>query len=145
MKQFHFPLERVRQWRATQLEAEEAKLERLFADREVLNQLEKELDDRLAEAERAVWSAGRSDARPLRSLDGFRPYIGAEKRKLSGRMAECDRSISAQRARVLEERRHAKLLDHLHDRRHTEWKREFDKEIEELAAESYNARFVRNR
>lgn len=143
MKRFHFSLERVRQWRHVKLETEEAKLEQLIADKQALLRHGEVLMERLLEAENAVWAGESADALQLRALDDFRQYIASENGKLQRKIAESEQLIQTQRERVVEERRSARLLDRLRDRRHTEWEKDFDRELEALAAESYLARWVR--
>ncbi len=125
-------------------DAEEAALERMLGERASMATEGATLDARGAEAELAVWSNGAAEAINLRALDDFRQHLASERLKLRERVAECDRRTLAQRSRVLEERRQSKLLDHLRERRRGEWQREFDKELEALAADSYLARWVRD-
>ena len=145
MKKFHFSLERVRLWRAMQLETAEAKLEGMIARREAMNGEETALEARRVDAGRGVWSGGSAEASHLRALDDFHHFLAAERLKLRERMAACNLTIAAQRARVIEERRGVKLLDHLKDRRLAVWERAANLEIETIAAESYNSRFMRKR
>jgi flagellar biosynthesis chaperone FliJ len=145
MKRFHFSLERVREWRRLQLETEEEKLEQMVRERQSLTKEGESLEQCRTEAESGVWAGGATDAGQLRALDDFRLYIGSEQRKLNQRMTACDLRIVEQRAHVIEERRRATLLDRLRDRRHAEWQKEFDKELEALAAESYLAGWVRTK
>jgi hypothetical protein len=143
MKRFHFSLERVRQWRHVKLETEEAKLEQLIAAKQALLQQGEMLMERLVEAENAVWDGRSTDALQLRALDDFRQYIASENARLQRKIADAEHSIQKQRECVVEERRSARLLDRMRDRRHTEWEKDFDRELEALAAESYLARWVR--
>ena len=145
MKRFHFSLERVREWRRLQLETEQERLEQLIRERQALMKERESLESCLAEAESAVWTGAATDAFELRALDEFRLYIASEQRKLAQRMTVCDRKIAEQRERVIEERRRAALLDRLRDRRRAEWQKDFDKELEALAAESYLANWVRTK
>jgi hypothetical protein len=145
MKRFHFSLERVREWRRLQLETEQERLEELLRERQSLIKERESLESCLAEAESAVWIGAATDAFELRALDEFRLFIASEQRKLAQRMTACHQKIVEQRQRVIEERRRAALLDRLRDRRHAEWQKEFDKELEALAAESYLATWVRTK
>jgi hypothetical protein len=98
---------------------------------------------RLVEAENDVWHGQATSAVQLRALDDFRQYIASENRKLQQRIAACEQKIIAQRERVVEERKSARLLDRLRNKRHAEWEKDFDRELEALAAESYLTRWVR--
>jgi hypothetical protein len=145
MKRFHFSLERVRQWRRLQLEIEQERLEEFLRERGSLTKERESLESCLAEAESSVWTGAATNALELRALDEFRLYIASEQRKLGQRMTACDQKIAVQKERVIEERRRAALLDRLRERRHVEWQKEFDKELEALAAESYLSSWARTR
>ena len=53
--------------------------------------------------------------------------------------------LQKRRATLVEAHRKVRLLEKLQENRHAEWQREFDREIEEIAADAVNSRFVRNR
>jgi flagellar export protein FliJ len=141
MKAFRFPFERIREWRGQQLEIEEARLQRLFAERNALRARRAELDrQRLAE-EQALRAPAVAQAEELAALDAFARYVIAEKKRLGEAEAECERRIEAQQAAVLEARRRVELLDRLKEKQLSEWRREFDREQENLAGELFLAKW----
>jgi hypothetical protein len=54
---------------------------------------------------------------------------------------ECQRELAARQAGLLEARRRCRLLERLRERRWTEWQQARDRELEELASDSYLARW----
>ena len=141
MKAFRFPFDRVRQWRAQQLEIEEAKLQRLFAEQNAIRLARKALaEERLAE-ERAVCASGSTAAAELAALDAFVRYVVAEQKRLNGEEQNCDQRIAVQQKQLAEARRRVELLDRLKEKRLTEWWLEFDREQETLAGELFLAKW----
>jgi len=143
MKNFQFRLERVLQWRRTELEMEQARLEQQL--REVM-----ELDSERAGIE-AAGIRSELEVRAWRPLAGsdlaalaaFRRHIAAKQNQIEVRREEARRKLESRKAAMIEARRRSELLERLKQRRLSEWKAEADRELEELAAESYLARFVR--
>jgi len=144
VKRFTFPLETARAWRHRQLELEEGRLQRLFAERESILTAIRDLDDEVRKEE-ALLSAGILDGEQLASLDRFRHYVAAEKERLHGAVRACDQRIEEQRRRVTEARRHWELLDRLRGKALAQWNAADAREREQLAAELYLARCVRER
>lgn len=137
MKKFSFGLERVREWRAEQVESEKLKLRRLLDERHALEAAGALLDREQAEAEKNVRGQTSLDAQQLGALDAFRLYVKAEKLRLAERIAGCDQRIAAQRQRLLDVRRQFRLLERMKKREWDEWDRALTREIDSLAAEVY--------
>ena len=53
--------------------------------------------------------------------------------------------VQKRREALVVAQRNVRLLEKLHDNRHAEWQSAFDREIEEIAADSINSRYVRDR
>ncbi len=141
MKKFHFPLERVRDWRGKQVSLEEAKLERLNGEKcGVDAQLAALAQERTAN-ETAVLRVDSIDALELRALDEYRRFARFRQATLERERAEWDRQIAEQRANIMEAQRKVRLLDKLRERKHKLWEAGFDKEIEEQGAEAFRARW----
>ena len=146
MKKFSFRLEQVRHWRESQRDQEEARLQALFAE---LNQLERaraELGNAAAKAEQAVRPTPDALLAPiheLQALDSYRDYVRRERRRLAGLRAPLQARIATQRRALVEAERKVKVLDLLRDERLEEWKKELDKEQEDLVAELVVARWAR--
>jgi hypothetical protein len=140
VKKFHFPLERVRQWRENQLALEEIRLEEMETQRLRIDAGLADLAREKAAGEQAVLDMDAPDALTLRSLDEFRRFSGRRRAALQQDRAAAEARIAAQRLRIVEAQRNVRLLDKLQARRRRLWDIAFDREIEEQAAEAFRAR-----
>lgn len=146
MKKFEFRLEQVRRWRESERDKEEARLQALFA---ALNQLERarvELGNAAARAEQAV--RPRPDAplppvQELQALDSYRGYVRRECQRLASLRSPLEARIATQRRALTEAQRKVEILDLLREEKLEEWKKELDKEQEDLVAELVVARWAR--
>ncbi len=143
MKAFRFPLDTVLDWRKTRLEAEEAALSRLAAERDRAEVEVRENREAGARAEREVMGAQEATAADLWALDGYRQAVTARARALEERVRAAEKQMAAQRGRVQEARRQCRLLENLKERRAAEWRQEADREVENFAGDSYLARWNR--
>ena len=139
MRAFEFPLRQALAWRRTQLETEENKLRQLAAKVEELALAVVRLDLVKGRAERTVREATAVDAADLWAWGAYRRRLLAELKALTGRKRECEQQMAAQRERVREAERQCRLLEKLEERRRAAWRIEADREMENLAAESFLA------
>jgi hypothetical protein len=143
MRAFQFPLRQALEWRRTQMGLEENKMRQLAAILEQMALDAVKLDMVKARAEVAVSQAAVVEAGDLWALASYRQRLIAELQALARRRAEGEKQLAAQRQKVLEAQRQCRLLEKLEQRRHAEWRRAADKEVEDLAAESFLARWSR--
>jgi hypothetical protein len=143
MKAFHFPLERVLSLRRTQLELEDARFRQSAAALAAIDRARAELGAAAVAADLEVRSAASIAGADLAALDEFHRHVRSQEQMLAGRRAERARELAAQQAAMLEARRRYRLLERLRERRLAEWKTENDRELEQVAAESYLARWGR--
>jgi hypothetical protein len=143
MRAFQFPLRQALEWRRTQMGLEENKMRQLAGSLEQMALDAVKLDMVKARAEIAVCQAAVVEAGDLWALAAYRQRLIAEMQALARRRAECEKQLAAQRQKVLEAQRQCRLLEKLEQRRHAEWRRAADKEVEDLAAESFLARWSR--
>ncbi len=141
MRAFEFPLHRALEWRQTQLELAENNMHRMAAEIEEMALAAVKLDMVKARAEVAVRQAAVVEARDLWALAAYRQRMLAELQALALRRAVCEKQLAAQRQKVLEAQRQCRLLEKLEQRRHAEWRKAADREVETLAAESFLARW----
>jgi flagellar export protein FliJ len=139
MRAFEFPLRQALAWRRTQLETEENKLRQLAAKVEELALAVVRLDLVKGRAEQTVREATAVDAADLWAWGAYRRRLLAELKALTGRKRECEQQMAAQRERVREAERQCRLLEKLEERRRAAWRIEADREMENLAAESFLA------
>ena len=139
MKKFAFRLDSALRWRNTQLKLERAKLQSLFGEQQRLN---RDIDALKQERSAAVVEVQQSrelHASELRTLASY--LVGAEFRadRLKEQLAKRNDLVEKQRAQVLDAELQVRLLEKLRDKRKGEWQVEFDKELENNAAEAWLA------
>jgi hypothetical protein len=145
MKTFHFPLERALEWRRTQLDVEEAKFKLETAALAELDRLRAELEASGIKTELQVREWDPVMGRDLAALGDFRLRVQAREAEIALERAAQVRKLAAQEAAMLEARRRCRLLERLKERRGGEWRMAENREVDELASESYIARWNRRR
>ena len=143
MKPFRFSLDRVLEFQAAQLRAEEVKLQILNEEAATLRRTSESLDQSRASEEDKVRNATVLNGSDLQSLELYRRQIQIQKQRLRDRLADVAKRLEAQREQLLKVRRKHRLLEKLKERRLQEWTIESSKELEQIASESHLARFVR--
>jgi flagellar export protein FliJ len=144
MRNFRFSLERILGWRSAELQAEEAALAPLFADRTRLEVAREQVRAARERAASDLVAAGAVDGRDLEALAGYRLRLERDLIAIEHRLAQRRQEIAAQRARVLEAQRRVRLLEKLRARRLAEWQTAWQRESENFAAETFLARWKRN-
>jgi flagellar export protein FliJ len=143
MTGFRFSLEKVLDWRRTQLEFEEIQYRRQLAMLAELDHQQAELQESGKSAERQVREWNPVAAGELEALGGFRLHVRRRQQEMAAPRAECRKQLDRQYNLMLEARRRLRLLERLKERKLTEWRAARDKELEELASESYLANWSR--
>lgn len=141
MKKFTFPLERVLQWRETQVTIEEAKLEQLNVELRKIDTFEAHIRTEHAAEETAVLGARSATGADLAALEHYRKANVKQIEHLHRLRAECTRRIAAQMQEVARRRLDARLLEKLKHKRIAEWRAGFHRELEEQASEAYLAKW----
>ena len=141
MSSFRFSLQRVLDWRRAQLEMEEVR----YRDRQsavaALDRERAALEASGIQAEGQVRGWHTLAGSDLSALGAFRRSLRARQRQVAVRRAEAAKALAAQLKVMLEARRRCRLLERLRERREAEWRIAGDKALEDLAAESYLARW----
>ena len=139
VKSFRFPLDKVLDWRRTQLELEESNFKRERAAVVQLDRLRAEWEASGIKAEVQVrqWSPVTSE--DLAALGAFRRRVKTQEAEIATRRAERLKALAVREAAMMEARRRCRLLEKLKERRWDEWRAGESREIEELASESYLA------
>ncbi len=143
MEKFKFRLQRVLDFRETQLELEEQKFRLESEALAELDRLADALKAEAAEADRRVLLADTITGTDLQALGHFRIEFRKRETALHARRAERMKSLAARQAAMMEARRTCKLLERLKDRRFLEWRAAAESELESLASESFLAQWVR--
>jgi hypothetical protein len=145
MTTFQFPLQKAFDWRRTQLALAEARVQQQLAALAALDQARAELDAMSQRTELEVRRFAPLDGGHLATWDTFRLAIRARTRDLAGKRADCQKELATLQSAVLEARRRCRLLERLKERRWAEWHAAAERELDELAADSYLAQWARRR
>jgi len=145
MNTFQFPLQKVLDWRRAQLELEEARFQQQMA---ALASIERAYAEMEASGIRAEMQVRRWDplaGRDLAALGSFRLLVRARERDIALQRVACQKELESRKAVMLEARRRCRLLEKLKERRLAEWSVARDRELEQVASESFLARWARRR
>ncbi len=145
MKAFQFSLERVLQWRATQLHLAE---EKLSQTQNLLAQLSSQEQMLVASyqntaAELVSWAA--LGGAELHRLSAFRERTLRLRQAVHVQKVSCEALIREQQQQVLEAKKQHRILEKLKERQWENWQYLHEREIENTAADSYLANWVRER
>lgn len=132
-------------WRRTQLEIEEAKYQQRLAAVAALDRARAEMEASGIQAEVQVRAWRPVVGNDLVALSRFRQSVRAKEKQIAVRRAESSKAADAQLRAMLEAQRRCRLLERLKERRLAEWRAANDRALEELATESYLARWTRER
>ena len=145
MTNFRFPLQKALDWRRRQLELEEAHFKQQSAALAELDRRRAENEAAGISAEVEVRQRGTVAGRDLAALDRFRLRVKSEEARIAQERVEAARVLAERHQSMLEARRRARLLDQLRERRLEAWESARDRELEEMAGESFLARWNRRR
>jgi len=145
MKRFHFPLETARRWRLERAGIEEVKLRQILGEKQKLAAAKEQIQGQLDQTVQQVLGQPSIPAFELESLDSFGVHVRGRVRKLDSQERECEARIVEQRNKVLEARRQFELIERLRQKALTEWRAAGNKEQEDLAAELFLAKSIRER
>jgi hypothetical protein len=141
MTKFQFSLERVLDWRHTQLELEEIKVRQATSALAAVDAAQVDLESAGTAAEVEVRRWAPIAGRDLHALGLYRRHIRSQQDAVAVRRAECVRQLAAQQAAMWEARRSCELLERLRERRLAEWTATQNRELEAVASESYLAQW----
>jgi flagellar export protein FliJ len=144
MKTFHFPLQRVLEYRALQMRTEEEKLSAIQNQLAEVLHRENALTAAQLTAEMNLLGRSLVEAAEFRALSAFQLRIRSEKISLAAARKTLETQIAEQRKRLLKVRKDCKILENLKDRRKKAWAYLSDREIEDIAAESYISNWARS-
>jgi len=144
MRSFHFPLQRVLEYREVQMRSEEEKLSTIQNKLAEILHRENALTAAQLNAEMSLLGRPLVEATEFRALSAFQLRIRSEKISLLAARANLETQIAEQRKRLLKVRKDCKILENLKDRRKKAWTYLSDREIENTAAESYISTWARS-
>jgi hypothetical protein len=145
MKSFRFPLEKALDWRRTQLGLEEVRYKQQVAAVASLDSRRAEVEASGVRAETQVREWRPIGSGDLTALGNFRQHVKSQEAEIARRRSEAAKKLAEQQKLMYEARRRCRLLERLRESRLKEWTAGRDHELEEIAAESYTARWNRRR
>ncbi len=141
MKRFQFSLDRVLSFRTTQAERERAKLEAILSHRTTLERAQENIVEEALELRRHI----PIDVAERHARADYWLFLQRRQKQLTVEIAHIDEQARTQRAAVLEAERNCELLEKLKNQRLGEWQHGVDRELEELADDSFRARLFATR
>jgi hypothetical protein len=143
VKRFEFPLERALEWRRTQVQLEQIKLQKLQGELVELASREATIRGELEQAELSIRGSQSSQGVELRALESFRKASAAQLAAVHKSRSELREKLRAQRERIRDKERDVKLLEKLREDRLDAWRIGRDREIDQQAEEAFLARWNR--
>jgi flagellar biosynthesis chaperone FliJ len=142
MQRFQFRLDRVLEWRRKQCQMEEKRLADCLALVRAAKRKVAQLQAERAAVERELLERSAIPAADFLNLGRYR--VRADKEETEAAEERRQRLLSAaeQRARVQRTRQRVRLLEKMRDRRLEEHTAAAGRELENLAAEAYLARWI---
>jgi len=144
VKAFRFPLQRVLEWRALHVRTEEEKLSTLQNKLAAVSHRENELVLMELNAEMNVLRQEAVPGSEFRALAGFQIRLRHERASLRLSREALEGQIGEQRKRLLKARKDHKIIESLKEKRLKQWAYLSDRELENVAAESYISNWVRS-
>ena len=143
MNAFRFPLQKVLELRRKQLELAEANYKQQLVALGDLDRLRAETEAAGIRAEIEVRQRTSVTGRDLAALDHFRLRVKNDEARIAAQRVEAAREAAARQEAMLTARRRSRLLDRLRERRLEDWEAARDRELDEIASESFLAQWNR--
>jgi hypothetical protein len=141
MKSFAFRFERVFEWRQGLLDLEEAHLQRLYVESSTLEEQQRELRYSLDQVRQSIMNSQTLQSEELRALSSFHLKVSRMDLELRMNLNGLQARIAQQLAVCAEAKRQVKLLATIRTRKRTAWDRELDRELSQLADDSFAAKW----
>jgi hypothetical protein len=141
MTPFRFRLDRVLEWYEDQLQREE---NRLAGCRDAVSRAQRALDQTRtvrSGVENALLHSSSIPSADLRALETFRLKSREDEKRLIAEFHAAESKVQAQLSIVKLANQKVRLLEKLRERRRSEHTYAVNRELEELAADTYLARF----
>jgi flagellar export protein FliJ len=130
MKNFNFRLDRVLDWRRTEMEMEETRLKQLRAAQAAIEQEKTMLESARDSAVRTLLGQPSVYGAELQLLSGYNAAVKLLFARLDEKQRASEHAAAAQQQKLLEARRRLRLLENLRERRLAEWKYETERQLE---------------
>jgi flagellar export protein FliJ len=137
MKRFHFPLERVLKFRRTQADIEKAKLAAIEGELKKIRDEIESLAQAFADEVRTVAATPTARA----ELGRYRMVVEYQTHKLTEKLHRKQAELEQQRLLYTRANQAAEVLEKVKTKQKQGWERELQKELDELAMDSFLARW----
>lgn len=145
MTSFHYRLERVLAFRRTQFQVADSECRQAEARLRTAQAQHAALAARKAETKSSVARQGVIAGRTLAPLTDWFRWTENEDIRYKKLESAFSQELQKRRQTLIEAHRRVQLLEKLRDSRQAEWQTRFDREVEEIAADAINSRYVRIR
>src|SRR4051794_4027377 len=143
MKRFHFPFQRAMDWREHRAEQERSELDRLNGVHDQLQESRKVIQNNKRELSAGAHDQDFITSDNLHQIAAFSRNLHMLDVRLKSEETRCAAEIRNQRTKCTQADRDVKLLSHLHDRSRRAWEYESARELEQVAADTWNASYSR--
>ena len=145
MTTFRFRLQRVLDYRRVQFQVTQAEYQRASARLHGIQAQQAALAARKLETRNAFSSLPEVAGQDLAPLPGWYNWTVRANDYLNQIERAATKEMQTRRHAVLQAQQKVRLMEKLLEKRHGEWQAAFDREMEELAADSTNSRYARER
>jgi flagellar export protein FliJ len=143
MTSFRFRLQRVLDFRQMQFQVAESECQRAAAKLHQIQAQQAALASQKSATRKLFAGLAEVDARDLAALPNWYRWTEAVRDQLARLERTAAQEVQKQREALVEAQRKVRLLEKLRDNRKAQWQADFDRELEELAADSTNSRYSR--
>jgi flagellar export protein FliJ len=143
MTSFRFRLQRVLGFRRTEFQMAESEFHQAEARLHAIQAQNAALAAAKFETRNSVARIPFISGRDLEPLTYWFRWTETENNRLTSLEESAVQELHQRREALIEAQRKVRLLEKLHDSCHARWQSAFDKEIQELAADSINSRYAR--
>jgi flagellar export protein FliJ len=144
MAQFRFALDKILRWRALELAAEEAKLERLLQEKIKIDAMIDRVNKERSGLPGSISALSGLQGSDFRAMAAYGIRLRQHVEKLKEAVARIEKGIVAQRKKFADAKLRLRLLEQLKERRMERWQYEEARRMETVAAESYLAGWNRS-
>jgi hypothetical protein len=143
MTPFRFRLQHVLSLRRTQFQLAESECRQAEGRLRAIQAQHASLASQKSETRNSVVRLPIVAGRILEPLTYWFHWTETEARRLTKLEQGLTQELQKRRAALVEAHRKVRLLEKLHDNRQADWQTEFDREIEQIAADAFNSRYIR--
>ena len=138
MNAFQFRLDSVLRWRETEVTLQETRLSNAAKRLAELQAAIVRIQSTLDQAQTRLMLE--PEGQVLQSFGAFRSVANEHVRDCERRIADAQHTVAEETTRLVEATRKVRLLEKLRSKQHTDWRRDFNRELTAFADEAFLAR-----